>query len=107
MASIARSLRAFQVARATWHGHICASRHTIWRYAPADVCWPPSSFACDRDNWAEAMPMPNRATTSFAGRPALTGADLDSAKIVEIDLGGSAFKQDARRIMAEWAQRPP
>jgi len=33
--------------------------------------------------------------------------DLDTAKIVDIDLGGSEFKQNARRIMAEWARRPP
>jgi cytochrome P450 len=33
--------------------------------------------------------------------------ELDTSKIVEIDLGGSAFKQDARAILAEWARRPP
>src|SRR5262245_34611039 len=34
-------------------------------------------------------------------------ADLDTHKVVDIDLGSSAFKQNAGRIMAEWARRPP
>ena len=34
-------------------------------------------------------------------------ADLDRSKVVEVDLGGSAFKQNARSILAEWARRPP
>src|SRR6202040_3777388 len=33
--------------------------------------------------------------------------DLDRAKVVDVDLGGSAFKQNARAILAEWARRPP
>jgi cytochrome P450 len=33
--------------------------------------------------------------------------DLDESNVVEVDLGSSAFKQDARRQMAEWARRPP
>src|SRR5262249_22358407 len=34
-------------------------------------------------------------------------ADLDASKVVDIDLGGRAFKQNAHRIVAEWARRPP
>src|SRR5438105_3740458 len=34
-------------------------------------------------------------------------ADLDTRKVVDIDLGSSAFKQNARGIMAQWARRPP
>jgi cytochrome P450 len=34
-------------------------------------------------------------------------ADLDLNKVVEVDLGGSEFKQNARSILAEWARRPP
>lgn len=34
-------------------------------------------------------------------------ADLDPTKIIDIDLGGSEFKQNARGILAEWARRPP
>jgi cytochrome P450 len=34
-------------------------------------------------------------------------AGLDMSKVVDIDLGSSAFKQNAHRLMAEWAQRPP
>ena len=34
-------------------------------------------------------------------------ADLDLNKVVEVDLGGSAFKQNARSILAQWARRPP
>ena len=33
--------------------------------------------------------------------------DLDEGNTVELDLGSHAFKQDARRQMAEWARRPP
>jgi cytochrome P450 len=34
-------------------------------------------------------------------------SDLDRRNIVDIDLGGPEFKQNARAIMAEWAKRPP
>lgn len=34
-------------------------------------------------------------------------AELDRDKIVDIDLGSSAFKQRAHRLMADWATRPP
>jgi cytochrome P450 len=34
-------------------------------------------------------------------------AQLDPAKIVDIDLGGAALKADARRQLAAWALRPP
>ena len=34
-------------------------------------------------------------------------AELDTRNAVDIDLGGSAFKQNARSILAEWARRPP
>lgn len=34
-------------------------------------------------------------------------AGLDTDNIVDIDLGGGEFKQNARRIMAQWATRPP
>jgi len=37
----------------------------------------------------------------------LSLADLDSSKVVDIDLGSNAFKQNARSILAEWARRPP
>jgi cytochrome P450 len=33
--------------------------------------------------------------------------DLDASNVVDLDLGGGEFKQNARRLMAEWAQRPP
>jgi cytochrome P450 len=33
--------------------------------------------------------------------------NLDASKIVELDLGSSEFKQNARRLMADWARRPP
>jgi cytochrome P450 len=33
--------------------------------------------------------------------------DLDRSRIVEVDFGSSAFRQNARRIVAEWARRPP
>jgi len=34
-------------------------------------------------------------------------AELDTRNVVDIDLGGDAFKQNAHCIMAEWARRPP
>src|SRR2546430_8657129 len=34
-------------------------------------------------------------------------SELDRNKVVDIDLGSSGFKQDARTILAEWAKRPP
>lgn len=34
-------------------------------------------------------------------------AELDCSKVVDIDLGASAFKQNAHHIVAEWARRPP
>jgi len=34
-------------------------------------------------------------------------AELDRSKMVDIDLGSAAFKQDAHRQMALWARRPP
>lgn len=34
-------------------------------------------------------------------------AELDRSKVVDVDLGSSAFKQNARAILAEWARRPP
>jgi cytochrome P450 len=34
-------------------------------------------------------------------------ADLDRAKVVDIDLGSSAFKQNARKHLSEWARREP
>jgi cytochrome P450 len=33
--------------------------------------------------------------------------ELDASNVVDIDLGSGAFKQNARRLMAEWARRPP
>jgi cytochrome P450 len=33
--------------------------------------------------------------------------DLDRSKVVDVDLGSSAFKQNARAILAGWARRPP
>jgi cytochrome P450 len=33
--------------------------------------------------------------------------DLDAGKIVELDLGSGEFKQNAQRLLAEWARRPP
>ena len=33
--------------------------------------------------------------------------DLDRNKIVDLDLGSSEFKQNARSILAQWAKRPP
>jgi len=34
-------------------------------------------------------------------------AELDRDKVVDVDLGSRAFKQNAHRLMAEWATRPP
>src|SRR5262245_40998723 len=34
-------------------------------------------------------------------------SELDSSKVVDLDLGSSEFKQNARNILAEWAKRPP
>ena len=34
-------------------------------------------------------------------------SELDRSKVVDIDLGGSEFKQNARDILADWAKRPP
>jgi cytochrome P450 len=34
-------------------------------------------------------------------------ADLDRSKVVDLDLGSSEFKQNARAILADWARRPP
>src|ERR1700719_1086773 len=45
-----------------------------------------------------------RWSTLAAMSPVL---DLDRAKVVDVDLGGSAFKQNARAILADWARRPP
>jgi cytochrome P450 len=39
--------------------------------------------------------------------PTSSLADLDRTKIVDVDLGSSEFKQNARNILAEWARRPP
>ena len=33
--------------------------------------------------------------------------ELDRGNSVDIDLGGSEFKANARRHLAEWARRPP
>ena len=33
--------------------------------------------------------------------------DLDRDKVVDLDLGSSEFKQNARSILAQWAKRPP
>jgi cytochrome P450 len=37
----------------------------------------------------------------------LAVSDLDVDNVVDIDLGSSAFKQDARAILAQWARRAP
>src|SRR6266446_9491932 len=34
-------------------------------------------------------------------------SELDRSKVVDVDLGSSEFKQNARSILAEWARRPP
>jgi cytochrome P450 len=39
--------------------------------------------------------------------PTSSLADLDRTNIVDVDLGSSEFKQNARNILAEWARRPP
>jgi cytochrome P450 len=36
-----------------------------------------------------------------------TIAELDRSKVVDVDLGSSEFKQNARTALAEWAKRPP
>ena len=57
-----------------------------------------------------ALPRMSQATaglrwsTLAAMSPVL---DLDRAKVVDVDLGSSAFKQNARAILADWARRPP
>ena len=33
--------------------------------------------------------------------------DLDRSKVIDVDLGSSEFKQNARAILAGWARRPP
>src|SRR5262249_19529651 len=33
--------------------------------------------------------------------------ELDSSKVVDVDLGSPQFKQNARVSLAEWAKRPP
>ena len=33
--------------------------------------------------------------------------DLDASNVVDLDLGSSEFKQNAQRLMADWARRPP
>jgi cytochrome P450 len=37
----------------------------------------------------------------------LAVSDLDVDNVVDVDLGSSAFKQNARAILAQWAKRPP
>jgi cytochrome P450 len=37
----------------------------------------------------------------------LTLAELDRSNVVDVDLGSSEFKQNARAFLAEWAKRPP
>ena len=37
----------------------------------------------------------------------LAVSDLDVDNVVDIDFGSSAFKQNARAILAQWARRPP
>ena len=34
-------------------------------------------------------------------------AEIDRSKVIDVDLGSSDFKQNARAILAEWARRPP
>src|SRR5262249_2103990 len=41
------------------------------------------------------------------GGNVLAVSDLDVDNVVDIDLGSSEFKQNARTILAEWARRPP
>ncbi|MPZ55124.1 MAG: cytochrome P450 [Rhizobiales bacterium] len=45
--------------------------------------------------------------TALADMTRGKSAELDRSKVVDIDLGGSAFKQNAHRLMAEWARSPP
>ena len=33
--------------------------------------------------------------------------DLDMSNVVDVDLGGSELKRNARAILAQWAKRPP
>jgi cytochrome P450 len=44
---------------------------------------------------------------AHSGGPMSSLLDLDESNVVDLDLGSAAFKQDARRAMAEWARRPP
>jgi cytochrome P450 len=37
----------------------------------------------------------------------LLSPELDRSNVVDVDLGGAAFKANAHRHMAEWARRPP
>ena len=37
----------------------------------------------------------------------LAVSDLDVDNVVDIDLGSSEFKRNARAILAQWARRPP
>ena len=37
----------------------------------------------------------------------LLSLELDHSNVVDVDLGGAAFKANAHRHMAEWARRPP
>src|SRR5579872_4103636 len=44
---------------------------------------------------------------TIRGAPMANLAELDARNAVDIDLGSSAFKQNARSILADWARRPP
>jgi cytochrome P450 len=44
-------------------------------------------------------PQPGGAMSSLS--------EIDRSKVVDLDLGSSEFKQNARNILAEWARRPP
>jgi cytochrome P450 len=48
-----------------------------------------------------------RAGKSAAGGNMSSLIDLDRSKVVDVDLGSSEFKQNARAILAGWARRPP
>jgi cytochrome P450 len=37
----------------------------------------------------------------------MTMSELDHSNVWELDLGGAAFKSNARQYLAEWAKRPP
>jgi cytochrome P450 len=50
--------------------------------------------------------MTDTALQAAPDRRAAIG-DLDASNVVDIDLGGHAFKQSARAHLAEWARRPP